>query len=257
MSAIQTMPVRAFVFSPTGGTFNATYMLASMFSDAPQMIDQTDLATREAQYTLSSDELVLLAAPSFGGKVPYAPNLFTNLKGNDTPCILICTYGNRACENNLAQMYQTAIEQGFVVVGAITLVTPHTLAIRSGHSRPDLQDQQVMQKFARKVCDKLTAGTRTSIPAPEGDPTPSERKRAKTCIPKHLNKELCGRCGTCVTACPEGAINADTLEIDEDICIQCQRCSHICPTGARSYTANWDAIDAKCYAPRKDVSYLV
>lgn len=257
MSAIHALPVTALVFSPTGGTRNAAHMLASLFSPQPRMVDQTDSASRNQDFTFGPDELVLLAAPSFGGKVPYASRLFTNLHADGTPCILIAAYGNRACENNLAQMYQTAVEQGFTVVGAITLVTPHTLAIRSGHSRPDQQDLLVMQDFAAKVRAKLSGGALVSIPAPEGDPTPSVQKRAKTIIPKHRNEELCNRCGICVTSCPEGAIDPNTQEINEDICIQCQRCSYVCPTGARSYTANWDGVDARCFAPRKEVTYLV
>lgn len=249
--------VSVVVFSPTGGTKNAAYLLAAQFCTRPRMLDQTNPADRSLTLSFDPEELVLLAAPSFGGKVPYAPGLFTNLHGHNTPCILICTYGNRACEHNLAQMYRTASEQGFLVIGAITLITPHTLAIRAGHSRPDLHDLELMQDFAANIQRKLAAGSLHPITPPQGDPAPTEHKRAKTCIPKHRSEDACVHCGRCVRSCPEEAIHPDTLDIDEDLCIQCQRCSYICPTGARSYTADWDAVDARCSSPRNEITCFI
>ena len=120
--------VRAAVFSPTGGSMNASYLLASMFTDNPEMIDLTEPASRQAEITFAADELCIMTAPCYAGRIPHVPGLFENLRGSGTPCIVVGTYGNRACEHNCAQMKKIAEDNGFIVIGAIELITPHIFA---------------------------------------------------------------------------------------------------------------------------------
>lgn len=248
------LKVRAAVFSPTGGTMNAAYLVASMLTDAPEMIDQTALSTRSQEIRFASDELAIWAAPSYAGRIPYVPDLFLNLKGDHTPCVLVCAYGNRACENNFAQMHRIATEQGFVPVGAISIVTPHTSGARSGRNRPDNQDREVIKAFADQIAEKIASGNLTPITV-EGDPARGEKFESST--EKKLDETICIHCGTCVENCPVGAIDADTLAIDPTPCIHCQRCTYVCPVGARSYAANWDGTDGKYFSPRKAVAYIL
>jgi len=50
----------------------------------------------------------------------------------------------------------------------------------------------------------------------------------------NVDRYKCGYCGTCVSVCPEAAI--DLLEtfinIDDNICKGCNICVKICPIGA-------------------------
>lgn len=252
-----SLNVRAAVFSPTGGTMNATYLLASMLSNNPEMMDQTPLSERDVEISFAKDELAILAAPSYVGRIPFAPNLFTNLKGNNTPCVLVAAFGNRACENNFAQMNEIASANGFIVIGAIALVTPHMFGARAGHSRPDVQDHPTIREFADKIREKIKTGTLTTIVV-EGDTTiPAEKPSMKSKPEKKFDAQLCIMCGDCTRECPEGAIDATTLAIDENMCIQCQRCSHTCPTGARTYALDWNLSDASYLVPRKPVTFIV
>ncbi|MBR5012477.1 MAG: 4Fe-4S binding protein [Clostridia bacterium] len=50
-----------------------------------------------------------------------------------------------------------------------------------------------------------------------------------------IDKNKCISCGSCVSACPVGAIKFDEngkAEIDPNICIKCGTCEAICPVGA-------------------------
>lgn len=252
--AAAPLKVRAAVFSPTGGSMNASYLLASMFTNKPEMIDLTEPASRRAEITFAADELCIMTAPCYGGRIPYVPGLFENLRGNGTPCIVVGTYGNRACEHNCAQMQKIAEDNGFIVIGAITLVTPHTFAALAGRNRPDMKDLAVMRAFADAVINKIETGSLNAV-AIEGDPSPSFHRDI---FKQHvINAEKCGRCGKCISACPTGAIDAATLAADPAACIACQRCTFICPASARTFVSDWNAVDAKLFAPRKEIEYIV
>lgn len=248
------LKVRALVCSPTGGTMNAAYMLASMIGEA-EVIDQVPLVSRKETITFAKDEVAILAAPAYAGKIPAAPGLFENIKGDGTPCVVVATYGNREAENCNAQMAKLAADRGFVVIGAIKIITPHIFGARAGHSRPDVQDIPEIKAFAEGVKAKIKAGNLTPV-VPEGDPAIMGKPTLHSVIDKQLDAAKCVGCGLCINNCPVGAIGND-LAINLEACIECQRCSHICPVAARTYYTNWDGTDGKYLAPRKPVTYML
>lgn len=250
------LKVRAAVFSPTGGTMNAAYLLASMLGENPEMIDQVPLASRQETISFAKDELAIFAAPAYAGKIPYAPNLFENCKGDQTPCVLVASFGNRAAENCCAQMHKLATDNGFVVIGAINIVTPHIFGARAGHSRPDVQDVKELRAFADEILKKLASGAPAPITV-EGDPAINGKPTIKSVIDHQLDATKCVMCGLCVNNCPVGAIDAKTLAINSEPCVECQRCSHICPVAARTYLTAWDGTDSKYLAPRQPITYVV
>jgi len=50
-----------------------------------------------------------------------------------------------------------------------------------------------------------------------------------------IDKEKCTACGSCVDACPVGAIKMeDKATVDEEVCIDCGTCVDECPVEAIS-----------------------
>ncbi|MCI5774071.1 MAG: 4Fe-4S binding protein [Erysipelotrichaceae bacterium] len=252
------MKVKVACFSPTEGTKNAAAMLAAKFSDDVEYVDITNLDARSTEVQFAKDDLAIFAAPSYGGQIPMIEGLFSNIKGDGTPCIVACAFGNRAVENVYANLAKIASDNGFVVIGAIGLVTPHVFAsvAKAGHSRPNVEDNKVMAEFAAKIKEKLAAGNVQAI-AIEGNPDVDFAKELSV-APKMFNRDNCINCGMCASSCPTGAIDKTTLETDESKCISCQRCSFVCEYNARSYdtAVKKDFIEGKL-SVKQPVEYLV
>lgn len=247
------LKVRALIFSPTGGTLNAGLLVASELSKDVEIIDQTPLSAREETITFEKNQVALLAAPSYAGKIPFAQGLFENIQGKDTPCVIVTSYGNRACENNFAQVHKLASDRGFVVIGAIAVVTPHTFGGRAGHGRPDMADRTKIKEFAQAVLKKVEAGNLTAITV-EGETALGPKYVSN--IEKVYDEANCVKCNACVSNCPVGAIDQDTLSIDEELCIHCQRCTFVCDFNARDYLASRETVDDK-YFKRQEVQVII
>ena len=97
-------------FSPSGGTKRACELVGGLF-DAKEYVN---LGGRtRAQRNFSKDELLVLAVPVYAGQMPAVPGLLDGLKGENTPCVILATYGNRHYDETLAQVKRILGEQGF------------------------------------------------------------------------------------------------------------------------------------------------
>jgi ferredoxin len=49
-----------------------------------------------------------------------------------------------------------------------------------------------------------------------------------------LDEDACLHCGSCVTACPNNAIEmvGDKIKINPNACTECGTCVNVCPQGA-------------------------
>ena len=112
-----------FVFSPTGGTKKAAGILAGelakgLTDGSPvhslSIIDLTDGRADFAGIRLAPNDTVLIAVPSYGGRVPLpAGERLAQIKGNGAKAVLVCVYGNRAYEDTLAELQDIAEAAGF------------------------------------------------------------------------------------------------------------------------------------------------
>lgn len=224
------MNVFEIYFSPTGGTKKVTDLIAWDLSDNVTDIDITvrdDVSCAE----MKSEDICVIGVPSFGGRVPaVAAERILKIRGNGAKAILIAVYGNRAYEDTLAELEDTARSAGFAIVGAIAAIAEHSIVRKYAAGRPDDADKNVLQMYAQKIKEKLQKGD-GSVPEIPGSHLYKERS-AGGLVPG--TDKNCVRCGICVVNCPVGAIDkADPTKTDKKKCISCMRCVAVCPHTAR------------------------
>ena len=107
----------AFIFSPTGTTAAVAKPLAEALLPGAHIVDLTCADAEEERF--GPDELVLFAAPVYGGRIPApAAKRFARMKGTDTPALLVAVYGNRDYDDALLELCDLAEENGFRPAGA-------------------------------------------------------------------------------------------------------------------------------------------
>ena len=181
------------VFSPTYGTAHAASILAEQLSlniasEKIQKLDLTFPSAREIQHYFSDSDLVIAGAPVYGGQLPPVKELFENLHGNQTPCVLLICYGNRHYDDALAQLKSVMIRQGFLPVGAIACIIPHVFSEKVGAGRPNVSDLRLIAGFANTLKEKFEYD-RFELTDVPGNPDP--QPKPKTDVPKFRDESLC------------------------------------------------------------------
>lgn len=224
------MALYGFVFSPTGGTRKAAKFLARGLG---REVNWQDLSLPDFSFegTLNPQDLVILAVPSFGGLVPQpALDRILRIHAKGARAVLLGVYGNRAFEDTLVQLEDTAREAGFQVVAAVAALAQHSMVPQLAAGRPDGEDQAQLEAFGKAILAKLDRED-FSRPAIPGNRPCKERHPSS---PAPLPDGNCNRCGLCAARCPTRAIQPqDPAQVDPALCIGCLRCVALCPQKAR------------------------
>lgn len=286
------MNVHAIYFSPTGSSRRIAEAVARGFCGgdaetvgagaaapgkrqaAADTVRTVDLTYASEERTLAHDELAVIAVPVYGGHpAPTALERLQQIRGSETPAVLIAVYGNRDIGGALRCLAEFAAVRGFVPIAAGAFVGEHSYsspATPIAPGRPDAADLVAAGDFGAAVRRKCAAGDlrpvdaarlrapRTPLPAklrflgfvlgylwrqrhhpvqmlPAGDPA--------TCI----------RCGRCVAACPVQAIAPDEpTRTDPARCIRCNACVKRCPVASRTYSTPFAAVLARNFSKRKE-----
>ena len=225
------MKLYSIVFSPTGGTQKAASLLAGALEGEAVQVDLTDSKQDFHTVHLMRDDVAVIAVPSYAGRVPaVAVERLAMLNGCGARAVLVCVYGNRAYEDTLVELEDTAKQSGFRVIAAVAAIAEHSIARQFASGRPDEQDAQQLTEFVRQIQGKLAAGD-YSEPAIPGN-RPYKKAGGVGIVPKP-SKE-CTKCRVCAEGCPVQAIDPkDPAKVNEKACISCMRCVRRCPHSAR------------------------
>ncbi|MEG2570229.1 MAG: 4Fe-4S binding protein [Clostridia bacterium] len=198
------------------------------------------------------DELVVFGVPSYGGRVPVpAAQGIAKMHGDNTPAVLIVTYGNRAYDDTLLELQNIVEKNGFAVLAAAAFVTEHSIMHSVAHGRPDEKDIDEIHKFAQNAWAKISGCqadqniTRLKLPGK----TPYVIYNGIPLKPQATN--ACTKCGICAEQCPTGAIAQDSPnKTDKNVCVSCMRCIKICPNGARRLNPLMLSVAEKGFAKK-------
>lgn len=226
-------------FSPTGTSKKVIAAIASGMAGIP--VEELDLTYTAVAGTVrfGPDEVVIIGVPVYAGRVaPLAVSRLSALQGDHTPAVIVATYGNRDFEDALVELRDIARQASFVPLAAGTFIGEHSFSgpetpIAPG--RPDGPDLATAAEFGTRIGAKLAslAGPDPACcPALPGN-VPYREGGTPLPFTPLLLEAACTLCGTCLTACPNGAIALrDKIEIDVERCMFCCACIKICPESA-------------------------
>ena len=124
-------------FSPTGTTKTIVEEIAhGIHAERVEVIDCTKPSIRAEKPLTFRDELVILGAPVYSGRIPTeAADYFKTLSAQKTPAVLVAVYGNRAYEDALKELHDIAINAGFLPVAGGAFIGEHSFS--SKYNVPD------------------------------------------------------------------------------------------------------------------------
>ncbi len=238
------------IFSPTGGTEKIADIIVKEWTQPVTMIDLSKVNDDFSKYSFNSEDVVLMALPSFGGRLPaVAAERLSIVKGNSAKCVLVCVYGNRAYEDTLVEMEDIAVKCGFKITAAISAVAEHSIMRQYAAGRPDETDTHILEDFSKQIVEKLNL---SDINAPKIPGNRPYKKAGNAGLIPKADKN-CTKCKTCAIECPVGAIDpTDVAKNDKNKCISCMRCVTHCPQNARK--ANGALISVAALAIKKTCS---
>lgn len=255
-------------FSPTGTSRTLVQaMERGLDMGTAEHVDITLEAAREKPLQASAQDLLVVAVPVYGGRIPALLEAWLRVMLLDgTPVVCVAVYGNRDYEDALLELSDIVTERGGVPVAGAAFIGEHSFSgpdTPVAVSRPDADDLQRAEQFGRAVREKVQGFEKSG----EGSVTvpgkrPYKERSAKGPVDFIEVTDDCVRCGTCAEHCPVGAIDmSEPTATDIEKCIRCCACIKYCPENARIMKespimdiAKWLATN--CQARKEPESFL-
>ena len=206
----------------------------------------TDKQVRAQSHTFDQEDIVYIGIPVYAGRLPNVLlSSLKNLHGNGAKAIITVTYGNRAYDDALLELFDLIRDLGFKIYGAGAVVAQHAFSKVLGAGRPNKADLKAIENFEMRVYQKIITCESTLERSTLG-----EREVGPYYVPKdHLGKAMpfkqikpevilgkCTSCGICVKSCPMGSIQMNEVANVTGVCIKCCACVINCPSNAIIFT---------------------
>jgi ferredoxin/flavodoxin len=234
--------VKLVYFSPTGTSKRVAEAIAKGIQVSGEHIDLTPPTARSQDFEKLHDELAVIAAPVYAGRIPSeAVCRLRRLSADDTPAVLVAVYGNRLYEDALVELQDLAVELGFRPVAGGAFIGEHsysTAEVPTAHGRPDADDLAKAVEFGRMITEKVSGiGGPREIPpleVPGNRPYREGMRATSEPVEPVTREDLCVKCGKCADVCPTSSVTVSYVVTTKgDTCIWCCACVKNCPSGAR------------------------
>jgi ferredoxin len=261
--------VKPVYFSPTKTTKRVVEGIAQGIQvDILEQLDLTPPEARTREFEEMHDELAIIGAPVYGGRIPTeAVYRLRRIRGNGTPAVVVAVYGNRAYDDALLELRDLVAALGFRLVAGGAFIGEHSYdseATPIACGRPDAQDLEKAKGFGELIREKMremcTLDEMPFLQVP-GD-FPYKEWDPPSGISPITDEIQCTLCAICASICPTAAIAVgDTIMTDQKACILCSACVKNCSTGARvwdnpwtKWAANW--VSTNCRERKEPEMYL-
>lgn len=250
--------VNSACFSATGTTAQVVSAIESGLSAKEKRTINLTILPQE-EITIPNDELIIFGIPVFSGRVPeIARKGIEKIKGNHTPAIIACVYGNRDFDDALLELKDIVENNGFYVLSAGAFIAQHSIFPKVAQGRPDHSDLIQAKEFGINSLKNISA-------VPENTPLkvkgnhPYRPVKSIPLTPK--TDHQCNACGLCSRQCPVQAIDTrQPKKTDKSKCISCAHCIYICPRHARRFRGLLYRIVSRKFTKnnsRRKAPYLV
>ncbi len=225
-------------FSATYTTQKVVRQISSQFKTDSTEYDITQGSVSNEVY-FSNEELVIIGMPVYSSRIPSKCTEDLKLfKGNNTPAIIVCIYGNRDYDDALLELHDIVINNGFKIISAGAFIGQHSIFPTVGTNRPDSSDFDKINIFANRsktILERIDDTSQLDSIKVKGN-NPYKTPNKATFYPE--GDETCTQCGTCVQLCPVSAIPEDNpSKTDSSKCIACGRCIVVCPENSRHFNS--------------------
>lgn len=219
--------INLFHFSPCGTTKLSALTLIEGMNEEVNEIELLNPSTKK----VDAHGLNVVAFPVYSGYVP--PVVFDRLDAvlpKTGQVVGIAVYGNRSCDNALAEAEEYLCARGLEVVALVSTIAEHALCRKIASGRPDSSDKEALHAFGKQISQKIENGGGGKFDFPK---KPDMKPYALGISP--ITTDDCIACGICADECPTQEIEIEDVAVSSEHCLGCTRCIDVCPQGARVF----------------------